>query len=337
MSIDGTIMRRARARLAARKEEAESRLQRRTEEVYLRLPRMRELDRELRGTMLQAVTLSASGREEELAQLREKNLALQEERTAVLTGAGYDPEYLDDQPFCPVCRDTGVTPSGGVCDCLKALYREEQKKDLSSLLKMGEETFDNFDLDWYSDKPDPTDGVSPRMLMDLAYESCLRYAQSFGKKSVSLLLTGGTGLGKTFLSTCIAREVSEKGFSVVYDTAGTVFGRYESDHFGRGGSSDEEREIREEQRRDLRRYQECDLLILDDLGTEMTTSFTVSVLYALVNGRLAAGKKTIISTNLTPEAIRDRYSPQIYSRIAGEYQILRFRGQDIRLLKKARR
>ncbi len=334
MSIDGTIMRRARKRLDQRREDAENLVKRRTEEVYLRIPRMRELDSELRGTMLRAVTLSASGKEEDLAELREENLALQEERIAVLTGAGYDPDYLDDQPFCPVCRDTGVTLSGGMCDCLRELYREEQQKDLSSLLKMGEETFDNFDLDWYSDKPDPADGISPRMLMDLAYESCLRYAQSFGKKSVSLLLTGGTGLGKTFLSTCIAREVSEKGYSVVYDTAGTVFERFESDHFGRGFNSDEERE---ERRRDLRRYQECDLLILDDLGTEMTTAFTVSVLYALVNGRLAAGKKTIISTNLTPEAIRDRYSSQIYSRIAGEYQILRFRGQDIRLLKKSSR
>ncbi len=329
MSVDGKIMRRARARLDARRQEAADTLEQRTREVYRKVPRVEQLDRQLRATMLQTISLTMKGEQdalEAIARVREQNLALQEERTQAIVQAGYPADYLEEAPFCPRCRDTGLLPGGTTCPCLKLLYNEEQQKELSSLLKLGEETFDSFNLDWYSDKPE-ADGISPRALMDLAYEGCLRYAQGFGPRSVSLLLTGGTGLGKTFLSTCIARVVAEKGYSVVYDTAASIFSRFEMEHFGRTGDLDAVRD-------DIRRYLDCDLLILDDLGTEMATAFITSALYTLVNGRLAAGKKTIISTNLTPEEIRSRYSPQIYSRIVGEYQVLRFRGQDIRLLKK---
>ena len=331
MSVDGKIMRRARVRLDARRQEASDGLDRRTQEIYRRIPKIEQLDRQLRATMLQTVSLTMSKDPhalEAIARIREQNLDLQEERTRELVSAGYPADYLEEKPYCPRCRDTGLLPGGETCGCLKLLYREEQQKELSSLLKMGEETFDNFDLDWYSVKPDP-DGIRPRELMELAYESCLQYARGFGKDHKSMLFTGGTGLGKTFLSTCIAREVSEQGFSVVYDTAVNIFSRFEQEHFGRAGDLDSIRD-------DLRRYMNCDLLILDDLGTEMTTSFVTSALYSLVNGRLAAGKQTIISTNLTLEDIRSRYSPQIYSRIAGEYMVLRFRGQDIRLQKKSR-
>ena len=157
------------------------------------------------------------------------------------------------------------------------------------------------------------------------YDTCVEYAHNFGKRPANLLLFGRPGLGKTHLSAAIAREVSGKGFSVVYDTAGHVFERFEAQKFGR-----------DEAERDVERVLNCDLLILDDLGTELTTAFVQSALYQILNSRLLEKRSTIVSTNLMPEAIGQRYSPQIASRIEGEYQLLPFVGEDIRTLKKKR-
>ena len=171
-------------------------------------------------------------------------------------------------------------------------------------------------------------GISPRKNMARILEICRSYAETFSQDSGSLLLTGDPGLGKTFLSAAIARVVSGDGWSVVYDTAGRIFQRFEAQKFGReegdGASADVERVLG------------CDLLILDDLGTEMTTAFVQSALYQIVNTRLLEKRPTILSTNLRVEALHSRYSPQIASRIEGEYQILPFFGEDIRRLKRER-
>ena len=170
---------------------------------------------------------------------------------------------------------------------------------------------------------------SPRENMELIYEVCLSYAQKFGRFPLrNLFLTGAPGLGKTFLSACIARTVSEGGHSVVYDTAGNVFAQFETRKFQRDSADGQEA------RDETRRYLNCDLLILDDLGSELTTQFTQSALYELVNSRLAGEKHTVISTNLSMEEVARRYTPQIASRLAGEYHMLHFYGDDIRLLKK---
>lgn len=158
------------------------------------------------------------------------------------------------------------------------------------------------------------------------YNSCAEFAHGFGRCPRNLLLFGAPGLGKTHLSAAIAREVSEKGFSVVYDTAARVFERFEIQKFSRENAADN----------DVERILSCDLLILDDLGTEMTTAFVQSALYQIINTRLMEKKSTIISTNLTPEKLEQRYSAQIASRIEGEYQLLPFVGEDIRKLKKQR-
>ena len=161
--------------------------------------------------------------------------------------------------------------------------------------------------------------------MEWVYDTCVEYAHNFGKKPANLLLFGRPGLGKTHLSAAIAREVSGKGFSVVYDTAGHIFERFEAQKFGR-----------DEAERDVERVLNCDLLILDDLGTEMVTTFVQSALYQLVNGRMIAGRSTIISTNLAPEEIGSRYGRSVLSRLEGEYEILPFFGEDIRRLKRER-
>ncbi len=150
-------------------------------------------------------------------------------------------------------------------------------------------------------------GVSPRANMERNFDVCRDFARQFSRGSGSLLLSGGTGLGKTFLSAGIAREVSDAGFSVVYDTAISVFSRYEDAKFRPDEVSDA----------DVRRCESCDLLILDDLGTEMTTAFVQSALYQIVNGRMLSGRSTIISTNLAPEELGHRYGAPILSRIEG--------------------
>lgn len=331
MAYDGKIMRRALQRFEEDRRVREEDFRRREEAVYAQAPRLREIERELRSTMSRIVT-SALRRGADprpaVGVLRERNLSLQQEKAELLAGMGLPADYLDEKPACPLCDDTGYHGEA-VCRCLRAYYAREQKKELSALLDLGSQSFDTFSLDWYSERPDPSYGISPRENMERNYENCVEYARHFGRRSDNLLLYGAPGLGKTFLSACIAREVSEGGFSVVYDTAGHIFDRFEALKFGR--------EDPDSVSADVERILHCDLLILDDLGTEMTTAFVQSALYQIVNTRLMTKKDTIVNTNLTPADISRRYTPQTASRIEGEYRILPFFGEDIRQLKKQRR
>ena len=329
MSLDGKLLGRARQRLEVVKRENGARHARRVEEVYAKCPRVHVLDQELRHAVIEVIGAALNGGgdpDEAVAVIRDNNLALQAERALALATAGFPDDYLDHEYLCSVCHDTGYVGTE-ICSCLMMLYKDEQRASLSNLFKLGNETFDSFDLAWYDDTPDPVSGVSPRYRMEFVYDTCVDYATRFPKRSTNLFLSGGTGLGKTFLSACIARVVSDKGFSVVYDTAASVFARFEEEKFNKTGDLSAARS-------ELKRYLECDLLIMDDLGTEMTTSFTVSALYELVNSRLVTGRKTIISSNLSSGELAARYSPQISSRVEGEYHVLNFCGRDIRLLKK---
>ena len=202
-------------------------------------------------------------------------------------------------------------------------------KSLTALLNLtDEQNFDRLRLDVYSDQP--WEGKrSPRENMKRVVTVCEGFARRFPDYPLhNLLLSGGTGLGKTFLSGCIAREVSGHGYSVVYDTAISLFSTFEAKKFSR--DLGQERQARD----DTRRYLNCDLLILDDLGSELTTPLAQSTLYEVVNSRLQGGKHTIISTNLSMEQIGARYTPQVVSRLAGAYQELTFYGDDIRLMRR---
>ena len=322
MSYDGIIMQRAIARFDQARQRREAELDQRRREVFARQPRLREIDGELRSTMSRIVAAAAKKGEDPLPALRvlrDENLSLQRERATLLEDMGYPADYLEDKPACPLCGDTGYTRSG-VCACLKQYYAREQLAELSRLLPLGEARFDTFRFDLYDSAVWDSYGVSPRANMERNFDVCRDFARQFSRGSGSLLLSGGTGLGKTFLSACIAREVSDAGFSVVYDTAISVFSRYEDAKFRPDEVSDA----------DVRRCESCDLLILDDLGTEMTTAFVQSALYQIVNGRMLSGRSTIISTNLAPEELGHRYGAPILSRIEGAYQILPFFGEDIR-------
>ena len=194
------------------------------------------------------------------------------------------------------------------------------------MLDLGGQSFETFSLEWYDQAEDPALGVSPRENMELTYDVCLNYATKFGRFAIrNLFLSGSPGLGKTFLSGCIAREVARRGYSVVYDTAISLFAAFKDQRFARDAGL--ERQARD----DTRRYLNCDLLILDDLGSELTTPLSQSSLYEVVNSRLQSGRHTIISTNLSMDHIAQRYTPQLASRIGGLYQELTFYGDDLRL------
>ena len=327
MAYDGRLLRLAQERYEADRSAREADLAEQREQLYARRPRLREIQDQLRRTASRVMAAGLRRGEEplpEIQRLREENLSLQAERQMLLAELGLPDNALEDTPLCPFCNDTGYR-GGEMCRCLKTYYVEEQRKELSKLLDLGSQSFDTFDTDWYSDQRAPGKTKSAREHMECVYDTCVEYAHNFGKKPANLLLFGRPGLGKTHLSAAIAREVSGKGFSVVYDTAGHIFERFEAQKFGR-----------DEAERDVERVLNCDLLILDDLGTEMVTTFVQSALYQIINGRLLEKKSTIVSTNLMPEAIAQRYSGQIASRIEGEYQLLPFVGEDIRVLKKKR-
>ena len=333
MAYEQNVLRRATERLEDQRRRREDQQNARRREIYAAIPRVAEIDRQLRRTIVDIIAASLRQGNDPvpaIGVIRDKNLDLQAERAELLVAHGYPADALDDKPACPKCNDTGWR-GAVMCQCLKNLCAQEQIKELSKLLDLGEQSFDTFSLDVYSPSPWRGNGISPRENMEMVYEICLNYAQKFGRFYFNnLFLSGAPGLGKTFLSACIARTVSENGFSVVYDTAVNIFSRFEDRKFSR--DAEDTREARDE----TRRYLSCDLLILDDLGSEMTTPFVQSALYTLINSRLTADRRTVISSNLSMEDVRRRYAPQIASRLEGEYRVLPFFGEDIRLLRKQR-
>jgi len=335
MALDGKILARARATLEKKRRSKEEHLGQRQLDVYAKAPRVHELDTELRVTMAEivgiALGIDAASKVEDI---RARNLELQEQRQNEIVKAGFPANYLDDGYMCPKCRDTGYVDTR-MCLCLEVIYKEEQNNSLSNLFKLGHETFENFNLSYYSDTPAPDTGISPRRIMEDIYELCIEYARKFGNKSVNLFFNGAPGLGKTYLSACIARVVADSGFSVVYDMAASVFTKFEEVKFTRTNDSEEARAEVKKARDEIKRFLECDLLIIDDLGTEMTTAFTVSALYEIINTRLVSGRKTLINSNLTLDELRRRYSEQIMSRLEWDYQVLTFYGDDIRKKKNA--
>ncbi len=322
MAYSTQVLRRAQERLAQRKADHESQYNQRLWESYGKVPRLREIDMQLRRTMTaaaQTAFLKGGDPAAVMAKVKEANLALQEERKK-LVAEHFAPGYLEETPLCTGCGGSGFVGST-MCRCLRALCRDEQKKQIAKLTT-GAETFQNFRLDYYSQKTDPNLGASPRQMMERVFAYARQYAEGFtpGK---NMLFVGGTGLGKTFLSACVANAVADQGYSVAYESAAQLFEKLNKNQF----------DPDEESAQQAGNLKSCDLLILDDLGTELTTNFVIAALYNLVNDRLLTGKSTIISTNLNVSEIAQRYSPQIASRLQGSFKNLVFLGEDIRVAK----
>ena len=322
MAYSTEVVRRARERLAQARDDRQRENREHLALAYAQQPRLKEIDKLLRMTMAKAARAVFAGGDAEalMNQAKEENLELQREREWIIEEQ-FEPGFLDETPICPICAGTGYVGST-MCDCLAELCRQEQKKELT-FLSAGRESFDQFRLDYYSDKPDPRLGFSPRSVMEKTYADCRRYAFGFHPKAGNLLFSGNTGLGKTFLSACIARAVADQGYSVVYESAGHLFSALEKARF----------EANDENRRAAAKYTECDLLIVDDLGTELPGQFVTAALYSLINDRLLDNKPTIISTNLNVDELARRYNPQIASRLRGSYKRVAFVGDDIRLLR----
>ena len=328
MAYDKKMLAAARRELERERAAREDELEERKRAVYAREPRIRAIDRELSATaasVLRAALESGGDPAAAIEQLRERNLSLQAERASLLGQLGLPGDYLTDKPLCPKCGDTGYDGSA-TCSCVRERYARLLKEQLSTVLPIQDQNFSRFNMNYYSTRPDARLGLSPRENMEYNLDECKAYAANFGKDSPNLLLYGSTGLGKTFLSTCIAEAVSARGFSVAYDTAINIVAAYETIKFGNGdGEAAAERAAR---------YERADLLIIDDMGTEMGTAFTVSALYNLINNRLMAKRPMIVNTNLMPEALSEKYSSAVASRLLGEFMALRFFGDDIRIKKK---
>ena len=265
---------------------------------------------------IKALGMGADDAKEYIRKLSEINLAAQTQRSLLLKNAGFPENWLNVRYSCKKCEDKGFV-NGIMCDCFKELLKSLEYEKLCSNLPVNKCRFDNFKLDYYPDGI----GTSPRRRMESVLDFCKTYAAEFSQKSSSLLLYGHTGLGKTHLSLAIAGKVVEDGHGVIYSSAQNLFNKLEKEKFGRSDGKTEENILG------------CDLLIIDDLGAEFTTQFTVSALYNIVNSRELEGKPTIISTNLTPEQLLSTYSERIASRILNNYTLLRFDGTDIRQIK----
>ena len=323
MAYSADIVRRGRAELAQQAENKRSQYRQRLQEAYAQVPRLRQIDLQLRQTMTQAAQSVFTQGGDSVAvmeQVKQENLALQKEREA-LAAEHFAPGYLEETPICDRCGGTGYL-GANMCRCLHQLCAREQRKELSRLCT-GAERFDTFRLDLYSDRVSSDLGVSPRAVMKRTFQRCQEYAKDFTPGAPNLLFNGGTGLGKTFLSACIAETVTDRGFSVVYESAPQLFAKLEKNRFSPS----------EQTRFEEGKIMGCDLLIIDDLGTEMPGNFVTAALYALLNDRLLEGKSMLISTNLNADEIAQRYSGQIASRLLGSFKLLTFVGEDIRIMK----
>ena len=321
MALDGKLLARARENLENIHADNVAEHYLRQEKIYSRIPEIERIDTRLRTQMAELVGLTLRGGAElnaAIKALEDESLALQAKKVELLVERGYEMDYLDDIFSCKTCRDTGYF-GGKMCSCLKAMYNAEVTRELGTLLKNSDECFEKFDLSLYGDA---------RESMEIVYNTCREYANSFSDRSMNLMFQGGTGLGKTFLSACIARVVAGNGHSVCYDTASSALEAFETKKFSRDAQTAENAAVKVE------RMLDCELMILDDLGTEMPTPMSVSALYTLINTRLVNGRKTVISTNLTDAELSKRYNPQICSRLEGEFTKLPFFGSDIRLTKK---
>ena len=295
----------------------------RRREVHEAIPEVAELDRELRmaGLSIMRASLDGGDVQEKIAEVRRGNEELRRRRAILLTAHGYPADYTEVKYECEKCNDSGFIDTR-MCTCMKKKLVEASYARSGMGRLMREQTFDNFSLEYYA-----SDSIGDRV-MRMNYAKMKKYAEEFNENTCeNLVLFGATGLGKTHLSSALAGVILQKGFDVFYVTAGSLIADFESRRFGNSSTGSETGS-------NVDRYTSCDLLILDDLGSEITNQFTTSVLYELINKRIIESRPTVINTNLTRDEFRKRYWDRITSRIFGEYTVLPFEGRDVRALKK---
>lgn len=293
--------------------------------VFARIPRLEEIDYEIKslGLKLYKIALSGDDVKSQINKLREEQKVLLATKKSILIENGYPEDELTERFACSICRDTGFV-DGKPCACYRKKLTEKayEQSNLSALLT--HQSFDTFDLSLYSDEVDPDYGMSPKAYMKKIVELCREFVKNFDDSTENLLFWGDPGLGKTFLSTCIAKELIGTNHSVIYETAYKTFSMLEELKFKK---SDNEEKLKFK----VDKLYSCDLLILDDLGSEFATQYTTASLFDIINSRLISGKKTVINTNLSITELTKKYGERVVSRLYGHYRVLNFIGSDIRI------
>lgn len=277
--------------------------------LYIACPALEELDIAAAQASADHFKARLHGKDDE-AEYEKTMAQISKRRAELMQGADIEPHFE-----CTVCNDTGKV-TGGYCKCFLSRVIEENLADANLSVSSANERFDNFDIGYYDDKPTVGD-TTPRMVMEKILRRCKRFVAEFETDDKNLLMMGKSGLGKTFLSSAIAHELLQRGYTVIYISAGEFAARVQANKFG-------------DRPEELQQYYDADLLILDDLGAEFKTQLTSSVLGEVIDRRLRSGKKMIFSTNLTTKELESNYSARIVSRFLGYFDLLYFIGKDIR-------
>lgn len=313
----------ARAEISARRNRAITENDRKFEEINTLIPEIAEINKQLFQTSRNLMQIIRNGEntEERIEILKRQNQQAQIMVRKLLAANGYPENYLEIKYTCPRCNDTGYS-GGTYCSCLTTLTAKIAAAELNKNAQVNLCSFESFDLSYYAGHKTES-GADCYKAMSIIFEFCKSYAENFSKGSPSILMFGKTGLGKTHLSLSIASVVLKKGFSVLYDSVINFLRKIENEHFGRDTSGNDT----------LSLLLECDLLILDDLGTEFDTPFYQSMIYNIINTRINRCLPTIISTNMDWNGISNKYEERITSRIFATYTNHQFVGYDVRILK----
>ncbi len=303
MKLNDALRIKTEKRIAAMKQADERR-----EELHARITRVKEIDEILRDIPMRSLV------GESIDALRAETEKLNAERARLLTACGYEPDYDMPKFECLECNDGGYCGLK-LCKCIKAMLASGNYQESSLAHGLIDKTFESFSLDFYAEGAE-------RNQMESIISGCKKYAENFpNDKSAGLYFYGGTGLGKTHITAAIANAVSKKGFSVIYESAQQIADTLDAVRFNRADISER------------KKYETCSLLIIDDLGAEYITQYSVSALTSLIDLRIVNGKKTIISSNLDHNGIKKTYGERLYSRMLGEFRVLKFAGKDIRMQK----
>lgn len=313
MGIDKKYYNLAFSKLDERRQNEINKTQIRKNKIYDQFPKLKEIDRQMAETTVAVARLTLSGEQnatDAIKKIADLNLELQNAKKQIFLENNIDEALLKEHFGCEICSDTGYNKDGKMCDCVKNIARTLAYQDLNMSTPLEKSTFQNFDLDKY---PDNT-----RNIMSKIFDYCKNYAYNFEVNNDSLMFMGNTGLGKTHLSLAIAGVVIEKGYGVIYGSLSNILSKIENEHFSSNSTST------------IDSVCNCDLLIIDDLGTEFSTPFTRSTVYEIINHRQLNSKPTIISTNLNIDELEKAYTQRVVSRICGKYRCFEFLGNDIR-------